>query len=126
MKRAKAAELFTHLIETQEAEGRDDTTPCLMLTGRWYKAFPKPPLATVPLPGNRGIFLLTLPQGRLIRDLLADEQTELEDLAIDVKSKASPAAVSERHRAREQDQIRALVKRSPGRYAREHLRKGHL
>lgn len=97
-----------------------------MLTGRWYQAFPKPPPAMVPLPGNRGIFLLTLPQGRTIRDLLADEQSELEDLAIEIKSKASPVAVSERHRAREKDRIRALVKRSPGRYARDHLRKGHL
>jgi|GEM_PF-3488366 len=124
MNRTQAANLFTDLIERQEAEGRAEDTPCLMLTGRWYKAFPDPPKATVPLPGGRGIFLLNLKQGRAIRDLLADESCELEDVAIEIKPKASPVAVDERFRARERERIEAIVRRSPGRYAREHLRKG--
>lgn len=121
MNRSTAIALLNDLIETQEAEGRNDTTPCLMLTGRWYKAFPDPPPAVVPLPENRGIFLLNLAQGRAIRDALANGQ--MDNVAIEIKSKASPDAVNERHRARERDRIRSIVKRSPGRYAREQLRR---
>ncbi|MBN8868011.1 MAG: hypothetical protein J0H98_10700 [Solirubrobacterales bacterium] len=122
MKRTEAAELFTRLIEQQEKEGRDEKTPCLMLTGTWHEAFPPAPPVVASLTSGRAIYLLNLAQARAIQQVLSETSTNLVDVSIEISSKANPRAITDRQKAWQRERIRSLVRRTPGARATRYLR----
>lgn len=112
----RASELLAELnraIDLVNAAAMQQGEHCLMLTGTWYEDFPVRPRSVATKTDGRRIFLLTRDEGVELRDFLADPEQELTGVQLDVQTKSSREAVSERTKVWERDTIKRLVKAQP-------------
>ncbi len=113
MKGSELLALLTSCIDKLEAEGFKEDRQCLMAQGRWYEDFPFKPKPIASLPKGKAMFILTLGEGIVLRDFLADPKNEIKGIELEVMPKSSRTAVDQRTKVLEKERVRRMVATQP-------------